>query len=128
MNSTKPLPKGLIYELLPGTDVQLSSHLAAETFSGLLAGAPELRLLLSPSSCYPDADESISGFGSAEPPRFSREKRPRKTTNRETSRPIRALELGLQELEPTPASKEPNRETKGPRLHQRQLYFENARK
>src|SRR3569833_1273379 len=32
VNSTKPLPKGLIYELLPATDVQLSSHLQKRRF------------------------------------------------------------------------------------------------
>jgi len=32
VNSTKPLPKGLIYELLPGTEIQLSSHLQRRRF------------------------------------------------------------------------------------------------
>jgi DGQHR domain-containing protein len=32
VNSTKPLPKGLIYELLPGTDVQLASYLQKRRF------------------------------------------------------------------------------------------------
>ena len=36
VNSTKPLPKGLIYELLPGTDVQLSSHLQKRRFPAYL--------------------------------------------------------------------------------------------
>src|SRR5205823_1121328 len=36
VNSTKPLPKGLIYELLPGTDVQLSSHLQRRRFPAYL--------------------------------------------------------------------------------------------
>ena len=36
VNSTKPLPKGLIYELLPGTDVQLSTHLERRRFPAYL--------------------------------------------------------------------------------------------
>jgi len=32
VNSTKPLPKGLIYELLPGTDVHLASYLQKRRF------------------------------------------------------------------------------------------------
>jgi DGQHR domain-containing protein len=36
VNSTKPLPKGLIYELLPGTDVQLASHLERRRFPAYL--------------------------------------------------------------------------------------------
>jgi DGQHR domain-containing protein len=32
VNSTKPLPKGLIYELLPSTDVQLSTNLQRKRF------------------------------------------------------------------------------------------------
>ncbi len=36
VNSTKPLPKGLIYELLPATDVQLSSHLQRRRFPAYL--------------------------------------------------------------------------------------------
>lgn len=36
VNSTKPLPKGLIYELLPGTDIQLSSHLQRRRFPAYL--------------------------------------------------------------------------------------------
>jgi len=36
VNSTKPLPKGLIYELLPGTDVQLASHLQKRRFPAYL--------------------------------------------------------------------------------------------
>jgi DGQHR domain-containing protein len=36
VNSTKPLPKGLIYELLPGTDVQLSTHLQKRRFPAYL--------------------------------------------------------------------------------------------
>jgi DGQHR domain-containing protein len=36
VNSTKPLPKGLIYELLPETDVQLSSHLQRRRFPAYL--------------------------------------------------------------------------------------------
>jgi DGQHR domain-containing protein len=36
VNSTKPLPKGLIYELLPGTDVQLASHLQRRRFPAYL--------------------------------------------------------------------------------------------
>ena len=37
MNSTKPLPKGLIYELLPGTDAQLSSALERKRLPTILA-------------------------------------------------------------------------------------------
>jgi DGQHR domain-containing protein len=36
VNSTKPLPKGLIYELLPGTDVQLGTHLQRRRFPAYL--------------------------------------------------------------------------------------------
>ena len=36
VNSTKPLPKGLIYELLPGTDVSLSSQLQRKRFPAYL--------------------------------------------------------------------------------------------
>jgi len=36
VNSTKPLPKGLIYELLPATDVQLASHLQKRRFPAYL--------------------------------------------------------------------------------------------
>lgn len=36
VNSTKPLPKGLIYELLPGTDVQLASQLQRRKFPAYL--------------------------------------------------------------------------------------------
>lgn len=36
VNSTKPLPKGLIYELLPGTDVELSSQLQRKKFPAYL--------------------------------------------------------------------------------------------
>ena len=36
VNSTKPLPKGLIYELLPSTDVQLSTHLQRKRFPAIL--------------------------------------------------------------------------------------------
>lgn len=36
VNSTKPLPKGLIYELLPATDVQLSTHLQRRRFPAYL--------------------------------------------------------------------------------------------
>jgi len=36
VNSTKPLPKGLIYELLPGTDVQLSTHSQRRRFPAYL--------------------------------------------------------------------------------------------
>lgn len=36
VNSTKPLPKGLIYELLPGTDIQLASHLQRRRFPAYL--------------------------------------------------------------------------------------------
>ena len=36
VNSTKPLPKGLIYELLPGTEVQLSTHLERRRFPAYL--------------------------------------------------------------------------------------------
>jgi DGQHR domain-containing protein len=36
VNSTKPLPKGLIYELLPATDVQLASHLQRRRFPAYL--------------------------------------------------------------------------------------------
>lgn len=36
VNSTKPLPKGLLYELLPGTDVQLASHLQKRRFPAYL--------------------------------------------------------------------------------------------
>lgn len=36
VNSTKPLPKGLIYELLPGTDVQLATHLQKRRFPAYL--------------------------------------------------------------------------------------------
>ena len=37
VNSTKPLPKGLIYELLPCTDVQLSTTLQRKRFPACLA-------------------------------------------------------------------------------------------
>ena len=37
VNSTKPLPKGLIYELLPGTDAQLSSALERKRLPTILA-------------------------------------------------------------------------------------------
>lgn len=36
VNSTKPLPKGLIYELLPGTEVQLAPHLQRRRFPAYL--------------------------------------------------------------------------------------------
>ena len=36
VNSTKPLPKGLIYELLPSTGAQLSSHLQKRRFPAYL--------------------------------------------------------------------------------------------
>ena len=36
VNSTKPLPKGLIYELLPSTEAQLSSHLQKRRFPAYL--------------------------------------------------------------------------------------------
>ena len=36
VNSTKPLPKGLIYELLPATDSHLPSHLQRKRFPSLL--------------------------------------------------------------------------------------------
>ena len=36
VNSTKPLPKGLIYELLPATDAQLASHLQKRRFPAYL--------------------------------------------------------------------------------------------
>jgi hypothetical protein len=36
VNSTKPLPKGLIYELLPGTEVNLSSQLQRKRFPAFL--------------------------------------------------------------------------------------------
>jgi DGQHR domain-containing protein len=36
VNSTKPLPKGLIYELLPATDVQLASYLQKRRFPAFL--------------------------------------------------------------------------------------------
>ena len=36
VNSTKPLPKGLIYELLPSTDVQLSTNLQRKRFPSIL--------------------------------------------------------------------------------------------
>jgi DGQHR domain-containing protein len=36
VNSTKPLPKGLIYELLPETDVELGSHLQRKRFPAYL--------------------------------------------------------------------------------------------
>jgi len=36
VNSTKPLPQGLIYELLPGTDVRLSTKLEKRRFPTLL--------------------------------------------------------------------------------------------
>ena len=38
VNSTKPLPKGLIYELLPGTDVQLPLALQKKRFPAYLLG------------------------------------------------------------------------------------------
>jgi DGQHR domain-containing protein len=37
VNATKPLPKGLIYELLPTTDSHLPSHLQRKRFPSLLA-------------------------------------------------------------------------------------------
>src|SRR5262249_5120256 len=36
VNSTKPLPKGLIYELLPATNVQLATHLERRRFPAYL--------------------------------------------------------------------------------------------
>lgn len=36
VNSTKPLPKGLIYELLPGTEIQLAAHLQKRRFPAYL--------------------------------------------------------------------------------------------
>lgn len=36
VNSTKPLPKGLIYELLPATEVQLATHLQRRRFPAYL--------------------------------------------------------------------------------------------
>lgn len=36
VNSTKPLPKGLIYELLPATNVQLATHLQRRRFPAFL--------------------------------------------------------------------------------------------
>lgn len=36
VNSTKPLPKGLIYELLPATETQLASHLEKRRFPAYL--------------------------------------------------------------------------------------------
>ena len=43
VNSTKPLPKGLIYELLPSTEAKLPTLLAKRKFPSLLLGSIESR-------------------------------------------------------------------------------------
>jgi DGQHR domain-containing protein len=78
VNSTKPLPKGLIYELLPGTEVQLSSALQRKRFPAILLEklnsdprSPLLRAIQTPTNPFNKgrgskkrgrAEEHIQGF------------------------------------------------------------------
>lgn len=62
VNSTKPLPKGLIYELLPSTDAKLPTLLAKRKFPSLLLGrlnrtpgSPFEKLIRTPTNSSPDA-------------------------------------------------------------------------
>jgi DGQHR domain-containing protein len=61
VNSTKPLPKGLIYELLPSTDVQLSTNLQRKRFPAYLLerlnfdlGSPLHRAIQTPTNPFLD--------------------------------------------------------------------------
>ncbi len=69
VNSTKPLPKGLLYELLPSTEARLPSLLAKRKFPALLLdrlnrdpNSPFEKLIRTPTNANPDAvitDNSI---------------------------------------------------------------------
>lgn len=69
VNSTKPLPKGLLYELLPSTEARLPSTLAKRKFPALLLNrlnrdpnSPFEKLIRTPTNSSPDAviaDNSI---------------------------------------------------------------------
>ena len=69
VNSTKPLPKGLIYELLPSTEAKLPTLLAKRKFPSLLLGrlnrdpgSPFEKMIRTPTNSSPDAvvtDNSI---------------------------------------------------------------------
>jgi DGQHR domain-containing protein len=61
VNSTKPLPKGLIYELLPSTDMQLSTNLQRKRFPAYLlerlnfdSGSPLHRAIQTPTTPFLD--------------------------------------------------------------------------
>ena len=69
VNSTKPLPKGLIYELLPSTEAKLPTLLAKRKFPSMLLGrlnrdpgSPFEKMIQTPTNSNPDAvvaDSSI---------------------------------------------------------------------
>ena len=56
VNSTKPLPKGLIHELLPATEAPLAARAAQAATAGAAARAPQLRRRLAAAGPDPDAD------------------------------------------------------------------------
>ena len=75
VNSTKPLPKGLIYELLPATDVQLSTQLQKRRFPAYLlerlnydSRSPLHLAIQTPTNPYRDLGaRDRRGFQSAKP-------------------------------------------------------------
>lgn len=82
VNSTKPLPKGLIYELLPGTDVHLSTHLQRRRFPAYLlerlnydSRSPLHLAIQTPTNPFRDLGvKTIRGFNAARQAKEDREK------------------------------------------------------
>jgi DGQHR domain-containing protein len=74
VNSTKPLPKGLIYELLPATDVHLSTQLERKRFPACLlerlnydSRSPLHLAIQTPTNPFMDSGaRSRRGFGAAD--------------------------------------------------------------
>lgn len=71
VNSTKPLPKGLIYELLPSTDVELSTQLQRKRFPAQLLEqlnfdprSPLHRTIQTPTTPFCDPRSASKGKGS----------------------------------------------------------------
>ena len=73
VNSTKPLPKGLIYELLPGTDVHLATQLERKRFPAYLlerlnydSRSPLHLAVQTPTNPFVDSSaRNRRGFGAA---------------------------------------------------------------
>lgn len=70
VNSTKPLPKGLIYELLPSTDIQLSTTLQRKRFPAYLlerlnfdSRSPLHRAIQTPTIPFVDPESSSRTTG-----------------------------------------------------------------